>query len=288
MKSSLFQDEKAQKFLADFEQFLKRHVQKNLRPDSRFRGQKILLDAINYSLFSGGKRFRPLLAFGVAQIFRLKTSSILPWVSSIEMMHTASFIHDDLPAMDNSQKRRGKVTNHRKFGEDIALLAGDCLFIEAFRLIPSNRSDWNFLLYSASGFHGLMGGQALDLKPPKKQNMLYYKNMHSMKTSSLISASMKGVLALVKKKTRVLKRVEKASHLIGQAFQICDDLQDSKEKKTSNSITYMGKQKAIDQLNQISQEALQFLHFQKPSPPLLLKKLIAFNYERSEVRKNAR
>jgi len=223
-------------FLHQFEHFLQSHI--HSLSQKSLRGHRQLWKSIHYTLFSQGKRFRPVLTFSTAKVCAIPIRIILPWAGAIEMMHTASLIHDDLPSMDNSLVRRNQASNHRLFGEDIALLAGNCLWIEAFRLItphlqhlPSIQQgspDWLSLLCTATGFHGLMGGQALDLRPEYVQE--YYPTMHAMKTADLMAASMQGVLTLKKERDSNLYQI---SHTIGTAFQLADDLEDETEDRHS-------------------------------------------------------
>ena len=279
----LFKNKEIQKFLIQFKSFLKTHLDSfSCLP---LKGHRQLRKAIEYSLFSGGKYFRPLLIFATARLMKVTIPSILTWATAIEMIHSASLIHDDLPCMDDSSQRRGKASCHKKFGEDMALLAGDCLWIEAFHLIhlhtkkDKDKLNWLFLLCQATGFQGLMGGQALDLRVPLKPNEYYYKKMHFMKTGALISASIEGVLALQDKKTGKKQRVKEAAFLIGRAFQISDDLQDEFEKNTSNLSHTLGRKKAQDHLNILSNKALKLIDFDNASSSLL-KKLITFNQHR--------
>ena len=297
------------RFLKTFNSFLTNHLNTF---SSSFQGQEKLLQAIKYSLFSGGKRFRPLLIFSVAEILSIKDSLILPWAGAIEMMHTASLIHDDLPCMDNSLYRRGKATNHRLFGEDIALLAGDCLWVEAFRLVESY-PEWVKILCQAGGFYGLMGGQALDLYPPpiKERTNRYYEEMNAMKTTALISAGVQGVfllnqtgfefsehrapvplvnklqttefsnmIGIKKEETTAIKNLKQVGHLIGQAFQLSDDLQDFADKK-SNFAVSLGYKTAQKKLKALSEKALDLVAKAGFSDSLL-SHLIIFNQNRCE------
>ena len=278
----LFKDKEVKAFLAQFKVFLKKHI------DSfsclSFGGHRQLRKAIEYSLFSKGKYFRPLLVLATAHLIKIKAPLILPWAIAIEMIHAASLIHDDLPCMDNSDQRRGKASCHRQFGEDMALLAGDCLWIEAFHLIHIHtkknkyKMKWLFLLCQAAGFQGLMGGQALDLRPPLKPNESYYKKMHFMKTGALIAACIEGVLAMRDKSTDKTQKLKAAGPLIGRAFQISDDLQDKSEKTSSNFSCTLGRKIAHHQLNTLSNRATQLIDFAPSSS--LLKKLITFNQQR--------
>ncbi len=284
MSVDIFKESASQKFLIQFESFLTKHLKSfQALP---FKGHKQLKSAIEYSLFSGGKRFRPLLIFATAQLLKINSNITIPWAAVIEMIHTASLIHDDLPCMDNSPQRRNKASCHRRFGEDMALLAGDCLWIEAFRLIQlsgrtnKTKAHWSGLLCEAAGLKGLMGGQALDLKAPAKPNKSYYNKMHFMKTGALIAAGMEGVLLLKGKATEKIQRIKKAGLLIGRAFQLSDDLQDSTEKNASNFSHILGRKEAQKQLNKLSAQATQLIDF-NDSSSCFLKRLIAFNQNRA-------
>ncbi len=278
-KNSFYKDKNLKNFLVQFEDFLQ-DVLKNFKP-LPFKGHRKLKKALCYSLFSGGKRFRPLLIFATAKLLKIKNSVILPWAGAIEMIHTASLIHDDLPCMDNSAKRRGKASCHLRFGEETALLAGDLLWIEAFRLISrtgKNSSVLLSVLCKGVGFYGLMGGQALDLHSPARPNENFYKKMQLMKTGALISAGMEGIQALKPEKRS--KKLKNMADLIGRAFQISDDLQDAKtEKKPYNMAHSLGKKKAHKILQELSTKALSQL--KGFNSPFLLKKLILFNQERA-------
>ena len=273
-----YNQEKAKNFLRRFELFLQDVL--NRLPPLPFRGHRKLKEALYYSLFTGGKRFRPLLIFATAQMLKIKTSVILPWAGAIEMIHTASLIHDDLPCMDNSLQRRKKASCHRRFGESTALLAGDCLWIEAFRLISRAKESriWLTALCAGAGFYGLMGGQALDLNSPPDPDEEFYTKMHSMKTGALIVACMEGVLTL--KPGADSKKLKKTARLIGRAFQLSDDLQEEKEKKELSNLAHiLGEKKARSLLKDLSLEAL--LQLKDFPSPFLLKKLIVFNQNRA-------
>lgn len=281
--TNIFRHPDTQSFLQQFESFLKKHID-NFHQSS-FKGQNLLWEAIKYSLFSGGKRFRPLLAFATAQSLSIKSHLVLLWAAIIEMIHTASLIHDDLPCMDNSSYRRGKASCHQRFGEDMALLAGDCLWIEAFRLLSlDKRNDkigiWLSILCQATGFNGLMGGQALDLKIPPYPDELYYKKMHFLKTGALITACIEGVTTLKKIHTEKTQKIQQAAPLIGQAFQLADDLQDEREKETSNFVSAIGKKKAMKHLQKLSNKALELINFDREKS-IFLRELIIFNQDRA-------
>lgn len=196
---------------------------------------ELLKDSITYSLSAGGKRIRPILCIASYEACGGRTEEIVPYASALEFIHTYSLIHDDLPAMDNDDLRRGKPTNHKVFGEGIAILAGDGLLTEAFYLLSLNPSgfDTNLVLQvinevaRASGIEGMVGGQAADLiyetREPDRE-MLYF--IHTHKTASLIRASVKigGVLAGCGKER--LDSLSSYGERIGLAFQIIDDILD--------------------------------------------------------------
>ena len=192
--------------------------------------QKLLKKALFYSLKGKASRFRPKLCFATAKALNENPKKILPWAIAIEMIHTGSLIHDDMPAMDNSQTRRGKKCNHLVFGEDIALLAGSCLFIESFSLLKNSvfdkkRKEILELLISKVGFQALMSGQALDLKGKalsKKDSL----TMMQLKTGSLISACVMGPLLLWGQTKKEKQALSIFADNLGLAYQLADDFQD--------------------------------------------------------------
>ena len=278
-------DPSVRRYLKIFNSFLNQYLHRF--NNTIFQGQEILLKALHYSLFSGGKRFRPLLIFSTAEILSIKNFLVLPWAAAVEMIHTASLIHDDLPCMDNSFSRRNRASCHRRFSEDMALLAGDCLWIEAFRMIAEQK-EWVRILSSAGGFWGLMGGQALDLYKPVQSRMTaktikeYYQQMHSMKTGALISAGIQGVTALIKKENLKTKNLKEIGWILGRAFQLSDDLQDLKKNEPSNFARVLGAKTAEKQLKVLSHKALQ-LAKEAGFADSLLNRLIIFNQNRCEV-----
>ena len=192
--------------------------------------QKLLRKALLYSLQAKASRFRPQLCFAAAQALGENQKKILPWAVAIEMIHTGSLIHDDMPAMDNAKIRRGKKCNHLVFGEDIALLAGSCLFIESFSLLKQSvfdkkRKEMLELLISKIGFQALMSGQAVDLKskPLSKKDSL---KMMKLKTGSLISACVLGPLLLWGKTKKEKQALKNFADNLGLAYQLADDFQD--------------------------------------------------------------
>ena len=216
-------------FDSAFKAYLKQHF---LNADSS--SQRFLRKSLFYSLTAEAGRFRPKLCFAATKALGENPKKILPWAIAIEMIHTASLIHDDLPLMDNAQMRRRLKCNHLVFGEDIALLAGACLFVESFSLLKApvfhkKRTQILNLLVSKIGFQGLMGGQALDLQKagPSRKHLL--KTIR-LKTGSLITACVLAPLILWRKKggkgqsqTKILTDY---SENLGIAYQLADDLQD--------------------------------------------------------------
>jgi geranylgeranyl diphosphate synthase type II len=200
----------------------------------RIPGPDILRDSMGYSLLSGGKRLRPILVLlGYEIAGGVPMEPVLPIAAAIEMIHTFSLIHDDLPAMDDDDVRRGKPTNHKVYGEGMAVLAGDALFAHAFRMIgsaPLRASVKTALLKEiteAVGTDGVIGGQAMDIfsegKSPTEERVRY---IHSRKTSSLIRTSLKCGGLAASAKPGVIRAYHEIGSRIGLAFQIMDDVLD--------------------------------------------------------------
>ena len=192
--------------------------------------QKLLKKSLLYSLKAKASRFRPQLCFATTQALGENPKKILPWAIAIEMIHTGSLIHDDMPCMDNAKTRRNKKCNHLVFGEDIALLAGSCLFVESFSLLKHSlfnkkRKEILELLVSKVGFQALMSGQAIDLrnKSLSKKNNL---KMMQLKTGSLISACVLGPLLLWGKRKKEKQALKTFASNLGLAYQLADDFQD--------------------------------------------------------------
>ncbi len=197
---------------------------------------QVLLDSERYSLFAGGKRIRPTLTLEFCRLFGGEDAAALPFACAVEMIHTYSLIHDDLPCMDNDDMRRGKPTNHKVFGETTALLAGDSLLTGAFEVAASNteagaETSAKAVAYLASsaGRYGMVGGQVMDLEGERKRLTLdELLKLHSLKTGALISAaSVLGALAAgVSFIDACMEDVVTYAENIGLAFQIVDDILD--------------------------------------------------------------
>jgi geranylgeranyl diphosphate synthase type II len=196
---------------------------------------EVIYKAMHHSLFTGGKRFRPILTLLVAEAFGADVNKILPTACAIEYIHTYSLIHDDLPAIDNDDLRRGKPTCHVLFGEDIAILAGDALFAEAFYLIASAQNTTNPSqivqvineLALASGVRGMVGGQVVDIQSSsKKVDSKTLNFIHTHKTGQLITAAARAGAILAGASGSDLEKVTQFSYYLGLAFQITDDILD--------------------------------------------------------------
>ena len=193
--------------------------------------------AIRYSLFAGGKRIRPILSMAAFEAVGGKGEGILPFACALEMIHTYSLIHDDLPALDNDDYRRGKPTCHKVFGEAIGILAGDALLTEAFKLM-TNRSIQEISLRNggwvldvihdlahAAGSLGMVGGQVLDIESEGKEvNLPTVQYIHTHKTGALILVSVRGGAKFGGANEETLKALTHYGERIGLAFQIADDI----------------------------------------------------------------
>jgi geranylgeranyl diphosphate synthase, type II len=193
-----------------------------------------LEDAMRYSLLGGGKRIRPVLALATARAIGLEPQEIMPLAAALELIHTYSLIHDDLPAMDDDALRRGQPTCHVKFGEDVAILAGDGLYAEAFRhLLTHQRSAPEHVLLAAAelaaatGVNGMVGGQYADVSADSPPGGAALRRLHELKTGRLIGASVLCVLLLggIAEGPATLPYRRFATEL-GVLFQIVDDILD--------------------------------------------------------------
>ena len=195
---------------------------------------KPLLDSERYSLFAGGKRIRPLLTLEFCRMLGGEDQAALPFACAVEMIHTYSLIHDDLPCMDNDDMRRGKPTNHKVFGESTALLAGDSLLTGAFEAAASNRAvsaetaiKAVAYLSGCAGRYGMVGGQIMDLEGEHKTLTLdELLKLHSLKTGALISAAavMGALAAGVELTDPCMADVVTYAENVGLAFQIVKPL----------------------------------------------------------------
>jgi geranylgeranyl diphosphate synthase type II len=221
---------------ATYPESLRAEVESYLR-QMRFSEEALtggLEEAMRYSLLAGGKRIRPVLALATARAVGLEHEAVLPLAGAVELIHTYSLIHDDLPAMDDDDLRRGQLTCHVKFGEGVAILAGDGLYAEAFHhLLTRQRSAPERVLQAAAelaaatGVNGMVGGQYADVSPHTPSGPAALRRLHELKTGRLIGASVRCVLLLegtVDGPATISFRRFAAE--LGVLFQIVDDILD--------------------------------------------------------------
>ena len=217
--------------------------------------QKTIMEAMNYSVLAGGKRLRPMLMQETYRLFGGKSKVIEPFMAAIEMIHTYSLVHDDLPAMDNDEYRRGKKTTHAVYGEAMGILAGDALLnyafetaTKAFDMEPDNKYVGKALqvLAKKAGIFGMVGGQVVDIESENTNDMTKEKLdfIYRLKTSALIEASMLIGAILAGATKNEQKIVEAVAGEVGLAFQIQDDILD-----VTSSIEVLGKPIGSDEKN---------------------------------------
>ena len=242
-----------------------------------------LINGAEYSLFSGGKRFRPLLSLLVGEGLGISKESLKPWCVAVELIHTYSLIHDDLPCMDNDDFRRGKPTLHRHLDEAQALLVGDAFLTEAFQILakgyqhePSTALALTSLLAKASGWQGMVGGQSDDLALMKlgltDVNDKAWLKIHSMKTGALITSCAVAPAMVAKLDQAAVDRWSEIGAIIGLIFQMVDDLHDK-----SSLYQIWGEQELVRRIDEKSKKLFNFVEVQKSDS---LKKLIEFNQKR--------
>ena len=242
---------------------------------------KVIYDSESYRLNIGGKRIRPILMLLIYSMYKENWRDILEFSSAIEMIHTYSLIHDDLPCMDDDDLRRGKPTNHKVYGENIAVLAGDTLLNEAMNLMIrfSLKNGEKSLvaaemIASASGPEGMIGGQVVDIiNEGKKISEDELKYMHMNKTGALIKVSIMSGAILGEAPEDDIRKLEKFGENLGLAFQIKDDILDvigsteklgknvlsDEESNKSNFITMHGLEYCIKECERLTKESIEIL-----------------------------
>ena len=246
--------------------------------------QSVIMEAMEYSLMAGGKRLRPMLMMETYRLFGGETEVIYPFMAAMEMIHTYSLVHDDLPAMDNDEYRRGRKTTHIVYGEDMGILAGDALLnyafetaCKAFEQFPEESlriGQAMRVLARKAGIYGMIGGQVVDVKESGHQideEVLDF--IFRLKTGALIESAMMIGAILAGASKEDVKSMQKVAGKIGIAFQIQDDIldvtstteelgkpvhSDEKNEKTTY-VTLKGLEKATADVEAISQEALELL-----------------------------
>lgn len=253
--------------------------------------QQTLAESVNYSLFQNSKRFRPLLALLTAEMLEVSRDRVLPWATALEMIHTYSLIHDDLPCMDDDEMRRGVPTNHRVYGESTALLAGDTLLTEAFRFlakeykeIPALGIELIFLLGSAAGGTGMISGQVMDLKMAAGEQIQYetLSQLHRLKTGQLIHVAVMGTAVLARSSTLQKEQLSRFAENLGLAFQLADDLHDyvPDDPERNGYPALIGVKATEDELRNASETAIESLRsFGAKAQPLI--DIVRFNQKRT-------
>lgn len=267
--------------------------------------QKSVLSAMNYSVYAGGKRLRPMIMRETYRLFDGNGRVIEPFMAAIEMIHTSSLIHDDLPCMDNDTLRRGLPSTWARFGEDMGVLAGDALMMysvetasRAFLLTPAlkNVGEAIRVLMNKTGIYGMIGGQTLDVeKTGKKLSAEELDFIYRLKTGALLEASMMIGAILADASQEAVQTSELIAGKVGFAFQIQDDLLDvvstteelgkpvhSDEKNVKTTfVTLYGLEKSRSEVKRLTEEAIDLLHTLPGSNPFL-EKLILYLIERKK------
>jgi len=258
--------------------------------EKEMAGLSRLREAIRYSLLQeGGKRFRPALAMMTADALGVPAARVLPYAAAVECVHTYSLIHDDLPAMDNDDFRRGQPTSHKKFDEATAILAGDALLTEAFEIISSSYSEEASVagkaiseLARASGLRGMVGGQAIDMSAKKGTLTLeQLRQMHTMKTGALIRAAAVGAAHVCKAPMMRVYEIAAYAENLGLAFQVADDLLDFDQAKPEpgSYAALLGPEKTRAFLVELTDKCILGLEHWPHSQPLV--ELALYNQSRS-------
>jgi geranylgeranyl diphosphate synthase type II len=224
--------------------------------------------AVRYSLFAGGKRIRPVLVLAAGEAVGGLREEIMPLACAVEMIHTYSLVHDDLPAMDDDDLRRGQPTSHKVFGEAVAILAGDALLTRAFHLLAEIPGGWDetrirrrlaatALLGEASGTTGLIGGQVMDLESEGRDvDAEALEALHRAKTGALLSACVRGGAVLGGASETDLGLLSRYAAAIGLAFQVVDDILDATEVAEQLGKT-AGKDEAAGKATYVSVHGLE-------------------------------
>ena len=252
--------------------------------------QDEIFKSIDYSLFTGGKRLRPIMALKSCEIFKEDISDVIPHALAIEMIHTYSLIHDDLPAMDNDDFRRGKPTNHIVFGEAMAILSGDGLLNLAFETITQYAMDNSTTMMDYkkhmralreiskySGIEGMIGGQVVDLlsdyKTMTEEKLLF---MYKTKTAALFQAALVSGAIMGDASGEEIEIIREFGFNLGIAYQIRDDILDKEEDKSIEKLTYLSFHdiaKSKEDIYNYSNKALEVLEKLKDKDIRFLKLL---------------
>lgn len=218
-------------YIFDFEEHIKKYSKQMAETHPKLR------EAMNYSLLSGGKRIRPVIMLAFSDLFGGDKNDVYPFACALEMIHTYSLIHDDLPCMDNDTLRRGKPCNHIVFGEDMALLSGDALLTQAFEVVSNFKVSSHLtnnqirsinILAKCAGSTGMVAGQCFDLHVDRqrlsKQDVI---NIYTLKTAKLFCASASIGAIMSGADENEIKLAERYGEKLGMAFQLVDDILDN-------------------------------------------------------------
>ncbi len=241
----------------------KKLVDSFLKSEVKALGTGEIVKAIEYSIFSGGKRVRPILVFSLGEVLKVE-EDLIPFAASIEILHTASLIHDDLPIMDDDDYRRGKPTVHKKFNPAVALLSGDAMVSFASEIIlksnyPIKKKTFLIsILNKAWGVNGIAGGQALEIEA-ENGTLVEPFEIFKRKTGALFGAVFEGAAVLKCMEETQLKEFYSIGENIGIVYQINDDLDDIGEK-SYNSINFYSKEELLNKRKKVVEKTLKMIH----------------------------
>lgn len=269
-----------------FESYLNTHQPplSEVAPEAQNR----LVESMQYSLKTGGKRFRPVLSLLTAKTLGCDPEKALPVALAVEYIHTYSLIHDDLPMMDDDDERRGQPTNHKVYGEPVALLAGDGLLTESFahlgRVCSRDKAGRIIALVAeAAGWQGMVGGQVVDIEPSEKVKMDWIDFIHENKTGALIRVSVEAAAVACEASESQVQSLREFAKNLGFAFQLADDLLDWDPENPENTsyVAVYGEDSTREKLNTVSERCLQILN-EAGLPAEWFEPLIQFNSERNK------
>lgn len=273
--------EKNKQILKSYAEFIEHNLEEYNKLEENCLPQRSVIDAVNYSLSAGGKRIRPVLTLEFCRVCGMDYHIAKAPACAVEMVHTSSLIHDDLPSMDNDDMRRGKPSCHKAFNEATAILAGDALLVKPFEVISADeklsadiKAKLVYELSSAFGTSGVIGGQVIDIENEKRDDvdLENLRNMYSKKTGALLkSACRMGCISAGA--DEMLPYADEYAECMGLAFQIIDDVLDvtsSSEElgkpvgsdEQQNKTTYVkliGVEKAMQEAEQLTERALKAL-----------------------------
>lgn len=234
--------------------------------------EKIIYDAMHYSVFNGGKRIRSVLCTETAKMLGADEKEIMPFSMAIELIHAFSLVHDDLPCMDDADMRRSQPSCHKKYGEAIALLAGDALLNAAYEIMAAECANNTGAvsamkhISASAGVHGMINGQVRDLEFSEKGDADEKKltALIEQKTMALIMTGVISGAYVAGADAQTMKKLQEFAYCVGMAFQIRDDFEDEEEDKNEehsspNFINVLGREHALERMNYYSETALKII-----------------------------